>query len=542
MFQNHTFHKVIHRTLWILSIFLVLFFVWKRVQWDRGVSPLIQTDAQIKLYQTAQYAQKGIKNHNCLYGAEAIDPEFKHFPFHYPWVIYTDSKRSADTCRFQYPAFFAQGFSGLYLLTGTRFLNGAILLFYFLVAFLVYKIATLRLEIQNQSIGLVVFILALTGYPQNSGFEYSETVISNLCFLLFLNSTLAILLQGQSTKIGVLYGLIGSLALFLRSETVFYYFSLGLGSILFFKNSLKDLFWKFRYLLFGFLAGIIFFASLNYIEFGTALGIRSKITYSDFLKLNLLTKIELLKGYFLGTPIQVGLFSYCAPMIFGIVGFFILKRNKTDVYRLLFFVSVLGLLLVQTFSPYNPGGLYAGLRFTEISYYCFVLLLAIVFQSIQIREKVIANSIVYLLCVLQIFFGLYHTRKNIQVVDFVKKHLEILQGEWNRYPTYPVVHKSLFDMFLISTSYLEKNHFVANNEKSWEHLESILVKNRVPGIQVFYFGLTPPKDINAPQDFYEEWIDTKYSLESKSYLLEEKKVVEGFVLERYSLKTGSNSP
>ncbi|MCG6192917.1 hypothetical protein LFX25_06640 [Leptospira sp. FAT2] len=539
LFLNSNVKGTVRIVLAILSVSIVVLFVWKRFQWDSGASPLIQTDAQIKVYQTAQYAKNGINNHDCYYEGGRWDLEFRYFPFHYPWVVYMEEVKSDRTCRFQYPSFFAQGFALLYRWTGYRFLNFAILSFYFLAAFLTVCISVKRFGVSD-SVGFAVGILALTGYPQNSGFEYSETVISNVCFLLFLNAALGVALQAEESKTAVLYGFAGSLAVFLRSESVFYYFALGLGTILFLKLSIPELLKRFRFLLIGFLAGGVLLALYNYHEFGAVLGIRSKLSYSDFLKLNLTTKLELLKGYFFGSSIQVGLFSYCFPMIAGMIGFLFLQKKKSDwsgAYSVLLFTGILGMLLVQTFSPYNPGGLYAGLRFTEISYYCFTLLIGIVIHTVQNSERRRAHYAVYFLCILQIFFCLFHTRKNIQVVDFVKKHHEILQREWKAYPDFPVVHKSLFDMFLVSTSYLDKPHFVAKDETSWKGLESVLEKNRVRGFQVFYFGLTPPKDINAPQDFYDEWINTKYEIRSSKYSLQERKVVEGFVLERYVLNS-----
>ncbi|WP_425528956.1 LA_3751/LA_3752 family putative glycosyltransferase [Leptospira yasudae] len=539
LFRNAGLKKSVRIGLIVLTVSILVLFLWKRFQWDSGTSPLIQTDAQIKVYQTAQYAKNGINNHDCYYGGGRWDLEFRYFPFHYPWVVYTEDVKSDRTCRFQYPSYLAQGFALLYRWTGYRFLNFAILLFYFLAAFLTVRISIKRFGVSNP-VGLAVGILALTGYPQNSGFEYSETVISNVCFLLFLNAALAVVLQGEESITAVLYGFAGSLAVFLRSESVFYYFALGLGTILFFRTSFLELFKRFRFLIVGFLIGSACFAFYNYHEFGAVLGIRSKLSYSDFLKLNPATKLELLKGYFFGSSIQVGLFSYCLPMIAAVIGFSFLRRKESDqgrAYSILLLTGILGMLLVQTFSPYNPGGLYAGLRFTEISYYCFTLLIGIAIHTVQNSERIRPHYAVYVLCVLQILFCLFHTRKNIQVVDFVKKHHEILQKEWSSYPDFPVVHKSLFDMFLVSTSYLDKPHFVAKDETSWKGLESILDKNGVPGIQVFYFGLTPPKDINAPQDFYDEWINTKYEVHSTRYALQERKIVEGFVLERYVLNS-----
>ncbi|MDV6234762.1 hypothetical protein CH379_003845 [Leptospira ellisii] len=540
--QNPTFRKSVSILLRAVAVLIILLFVWKRAQWDGGVAPLIQTDAQIKTYQTAQYAANGLSDHRCYYGGGVWDRTFQYFPFHYPWVVYTEETRSAETCRFQYPSFFSQMFAPLYRLTGYRFLNPAILLFYFLAAFLTYRIATARLGL-SKDVGVTVLILALTGYPQNSGFEYSETVMSNVCFLFFLDRTLKLL--GEDTDevalASLACGIIGSLAVFLRSESVFYYSALGIGTVLFWKLSFPVLLKKFRFLVIGFLVGVFAFAFLNYHEFGAILGIRSRISYADFLKLNWSTKLELLKGYFLGSRIQVGLLSYCFPVLAAAFAFPVWKkRETTGVYFLLLFTGVSGMLLVQTFSPYNPGGLYAGLRFTEITYYCLILLAGTILNSTGSGDKRPIPYLLYVLCILQIFFSLYHTKKNLQVVDFVKKHHDLLQKEWNSYPRYPVVHKSLFDMFLVSTSYLDKPHFVAKDEKAWDGLESILAENEVPGIQVFYFGTTPPKDINAPQDFYEEWIDTKYTIRSDRYRLEEKKTVEGFVLERYVLDSKTN--
>ncbi|TGK31024.1 hypothetical protein EHQ12_02975 [Leptospira gomenensis] len=542
LFQNPTFQKSVSILLRVLAVSLVLLFVWKRARWDGGVAPLIQTDAQIKTYQTAQYAANGLSDHRCYYAGREFDPEFRYFPFHYPWVVYTEETRSENTCRFQYPSFFSQMFAPLYRWTGYRFLNSAILLFYFLAAFLTYRIATTSLGL-SKNLGIVVFILALTGYPQNSGFEYSETVISNVCFLFFLDRTLNLL--GEKTDevvwVSLFCGIVGSLAVFLRSESVFYYSSLGIGTLVFSKRSFPVLLKKFRFLVIGFLVGGFVFSFSNYIEFGAILGIRSKLSYSDFLKLNWSVKLELLKGYFWGSSIQVGLLEYCIPMLAAVFAFPIWKKRETTaMYFLLLFTAISGMAFVQAFSPYNPGGLYAGLRFTEITYYCLILLAGAILRSIVPETKKPIPYLLYILCILQIFFSLYHTRKNLQVVDFVKKHHDLLQKEWASYPEYPVVHKSLFDMFLVSTSYLDKPHFVAKDETVWKELEAVLAEKQVPGIQVFYFGTTPPKDINAPQDFYEEWIDTKYPIRSGRYSLEEKKIVEGFVLERYVLNPKTN--
>lgn len=495
----------------ILLFALVSFFIYKRVVWDSGISPLIQSDSQIKLYQTIQYKEKGIQQHECYTKNNDIDPEYRFYPFRYPWVYFLQ-KDSGKQCVFQYPTFFAQFFSILPL--PYRLFNGVILFLYFLLtAAIVFFIRSL-FGVRKVEILFLTSLLFLVGYCVSSAIEFSESIPSHIFLLIFFYGVLALENSKKISRVlEVLTGLSGAISIFLRSESAIYIGILGFLILLLNRWRMLFLIKRYSLILFGLTFAGILLGAYNLNEFGEILGVRSKVSFNDFNRLQLSDRLYFFKEFMFGNAFRTGFVSYCFPFIF-FISFAIFRIKLSSLQKILLWVGVISLLLVVLLSPYSQGGLYLGLRYTEFSYVLLSIFVISVFADQDSSER---RQWLLLFIVLQIGLGFYHVKRNFKTIDFVKKYHEILQSEWLKYPDAPVIHLSTFDLLLISDSFLKKPHLIANKQSEFAALESRLYNQGISKFQVFVYDFKPPKDENISNEFYEEWVNSKYEIESKFY-------------------------
>ncbi|MCW7493200.1 hypothetical protein ND861_10850 [Leptospira sp. 2 VSF19] len=496
----------------ILLLALVSFFVYKRITWDSGISPLIQSDSQIKLYQTIQYKENGLKQHECYSKNNEIDPEYRFYPFRYPWVYFIGQDGDTKECVFQYPTFFAQFFSILPL--PYRLFNGVVLLLYFLltvgIVFFIRSVFHVR-KVENLYLASILF---LVGYCVSSAIEFSESIPSHIFLLTFFYGVLS--LESSKKRAGVvefLAGFAGAVSIFLRSESAIYIGILGLMVLILNRFRLLFLVKKYSLLLFGLTIAIILLGAYNLIEFGEILGVRSKVSLNDFHRLQISDRLYFFKEFMFGNTFRTGFVSYCFPLII-FIGFVVYRGSLSNSQKLVLWVGLLSLLLVVILSPYSQGGLYLGLRYTEFSYVLLTIFVISVFANEGSADR---RQWLLLLIVLQIALGFYHVKRNFKTIDFVKKYHEILQSEWLKYSDAPVIHLSTFDLLLISDSFLKKPHLIANKQSEFSILESRLFKLGIPKFQVFVYDFKPPKDDNISDEFYDEWVNSKYEIESKYY-------------------------
>ncbi|TGM20799.1 LA_3751/LA_3752 family putative glycosyltransferase [Leptospira meyeri] len=510
--------------LLFVLVLLIGFVFFKRISWDIGVSPLIQSDSQIKLYQVVEYKTKGINDHHCIGSNSEFDLENRFYPFRYPWAFFTTND-NGSSCVFQYPTLFAQFFSLIPI--PYRMFNSIILILnLFLCALVCYFLYTI-FGISKIGVLLLAAILFFVGYGISSALEFSESVPSQILLLLFFYAVFRIESSGRiSSGLFFLFGACGGVSIFLRSESLFYLGGLGLMVLYRNRRSLFSLWKQYLPLLAGFFLAVGVLVFYNYMEFHEILGVRSKVSYNDFSRLLLQERIHLVSEFFFGNQNRIGFLYYCFPIIFIIV-YAIAKLPLTSIQNNFIAVIFLSFFSVVLLSPYSSGGLYSGMRFTEFTYLLFSIFLISLF-SLHLKQN--EYRIVLCLILLQIGLGFFHVKKNVKTLDYVKKYHDLFQAKLERYPKAPVVHLSTFDLLLVSDSFLKKPHWIANKQSEFNVLESRFIKTGINQFQVFVYDFKPPKDDNVTTEFYKEWVDTKYEIESKYFRKVSDEEIAGFRL------------
>ncbi|WP_246835111.1 LA_3751/LA_3752 family putative glycosyltransferase [Leptospira kanakyensis] len=511
-----------------LLFVLVLFvgnLVYKRIVWDSGISPLIQSDSQIKLYQTIEYRDRGIHSHQCFAKHQDFDENYRFYPFRYPWTVFTTDDFGIKHCVFQYPSFFAQTFALLPI--PYRLFNGIILLLYLILGFFVVLSVRSLFEIKQTNYLALAGLLFLVGYGISSAIEFSESIPAQLLLLSFFFVVFRLENnQYISLPFQFLFGFFGAVSIFLRSESLMFIGILGL--MVLYRNRKKFFVSLVKYmpLIIGFILAFALLGYYNFTEFQEILGVRSKVSFADFSRLDLNHRFHLIQEFFLGNADRIGFIFYCFPILILIV-YSCFKLKLSQLQKLIITVTLTSFVTVVILSPYSSGGLYLGLRFTEFSYLLFSIFVISLLSTISIQKE---RQIVILLILLQIGLGLYHVRRNFKTIDFVKKYHEIFQAKLSEQPDSPVVHLSVFDLLLISDSFLKKPHWIANKQSEFNTLESKFMKSGVKKFQVFFYDFKPPKDDNVTEGFYEEWIDTKYEIRSNYYQKVSDEEIAGFRL------------
>ncbi|TGL37140.1 LA_3751/LA_3752 family putative glycosyltransferase [Leptospira perdikensis] len=506
-------------------VFCVGFLIFKRIGWDSGLGPLMQSDSQIKLYQTLEYKERGINSHQCFSKYHDFDSDFRFYPFRYPWAYFTTEVNGQRTCVFQYPSFFAQFFS-LFPIP-YRAYNAVILLLYlFLSCSVVLFLRSIFAIKKVEYLGLAG-LLFLVGYAVSSAIEFSESIPAHLLLLSFFYSVFRLESTAKSSIVrDFFFGFCGGVAIFLRSESVIYIGFLGLVVLYYNRSQLLLFVKKYCPLVFGLVFALVLFGYYNYNEFQEVLGVRSKVSFDDFSRLLFKERIHLVFEFFFGDTNRIGFLFYCLPIV-SLVIYSVLKVNLTYLQKVMIVSAILSFFSVVFLSPYSSGGLYLGLRFTEFSYLIISIFVISLLSTVTLPRE---RQIILLLILLQIGFGLYHVRRNFKTIDYVKKYHDIFQEKLEKYPNAPVVHLSTFDLLLISDSFLKKPHWIANRQTEFSDLELKFLSSNVKHFQVFVYNFKPPKDDNVTQEFYENWVDTKYEINSKYYKKVSDEEIAGFRL------------
>ncbi|WP_244310501.1 LA_3751/LA_3752 family putative glycosyltransferase [Leptospira noumeaensis] len=517
-----------------LLLLLVIFIgnlVYKRVVWDSGTSPLIQSDSQIKLYQTIEYKDRGIHSHQCFAKYQDFDENYRFYPFRYPWTVFTTDDFGIKHCVFQYPSFFAQTFSLLPI--PYRFFNGIILILYIILCFFVVLSVRSLFEIKETNYLALTGLLFLVGYGISSAIEFSESIPAQLLLLAFFFVVFRLENnQKVSLPFQLLFGFCGGISIFLRSESLMFIGILGLIVLYRNRNQFFVSLVKYMPLIAGFILAFGLFGYYNFTEFQAVLGVRSKVSFTDFSRLDLNHRFHLIQEFFFGNTDRIGFLFYCFPILILIV-YSCFKLKLSQLQKLIITVTLISFVTVVILSPYSSGGLYLGLRFTEFSYLLFSIFVISLLSTVFDQKE---RQMVILLILLQIGLGFYHVRRNFKTIDFVKKYHEIFQAKLNEQPDSPVVHLSVFDLLLISDSFLKKPHWIANQQTEFNILETKFMKSGVKKFQVFFYNFRPPKDDNVTEEFYDQWIDTKYEISSNYYQKVSDEEIAGFRLMLWTKK------
>lgn len=516
-------------------VFLLICFsgilIYKRILWDKGVSPLIQSDSQIKLYQTIEYKNHGLNSHSCFLLDNSFDTQFEFYPFRYPWAFFSTNEVGNRTCVFQYPSFFSQFFSLIPI--KYQFFNLLILFLYLIVCLVLIFTLKYILNLKSLEYALLSGVFFIVGYGITSAFEFSESVPAHLFLSILFFAILAIELnENLSSFLLFVIGFIGAISIFLRSESIIYIGITGLVIAYFYRNDLLVFLRNYFFLFLGLFFSICLFSFYNESQFGEIFGVRSKVSLIDFTRLNFTDRFHLVKEFFVGNENRVGFLFYCFPSIL----FFIYSSFKTNlsiIQKKLYAITVFSFVSIVLLSPYSSGGLYAGMRFTEFTY--FLITIYICFTIVTEKEKS-RRRILVLLVIFQIFLGIYHVRKNIRNLDYIKKYHDIYQSKLEEYPDAPVLHLSTFDLLLISDSFLKKPHWIVNYQKKFDLMEEKLKEANVSHFQVFVYDFVPPKDDNVTEEFYKEWINTKFEIKSKYYEKQTDEKIAGFRLMLWKMK------
>ncbi|WP_407658739.1 LA_3751/LA_3752 family putative glycosyltransferase [Leptospira paudalimensis] len=516
-------------------VFLLICFsgilIYKRISWDKGVSPLIQSDSQIKLYQTIEYKNHGINSHSCFVLDNSFDTQFEFYPFRYPWAFYSTNEAGNRTCVFQYPSFFSQFFSLLPI--KYQFFNLLILLLYLVVCFILIFSLRFILNLKTLEYALFCGVFFLVGYGITSAFEFSESVPAHLFLSIWFFTILAIdFNKSLPNYLMVIFGFIGGISIFLRSESIIYIGITGLVFLYFNRTNFLVFVRKYFFLFLGLFSSICLLAYYNETQFGEIFGVRSKVSLIDFTRLNFTERFHLVKEFFVGNENRVGFLFYCFPSILFFL-YSAFKINLSMIQKKVYTITVLSFVCIVLLSPYSSGGLYAGMRFTEFTYLLITIFVCITIES---EKEVSKRRILVFLVLLQIFLGIYHVRKNIRNLDYIKKYHDIYQSKLEEFPEAPVLHLSTFDLLLISDSFLKKPHWIVNHQMKFEMMEEKLKEQKVSQFQVFVYDFVPPKDDNVTEDFYKEWINTKFEIKSKYYEKQRDEKIAGFRLMLWKMK------
>ncbi|MDF3820586.1 hypothetical protein P3G55_11780 [Leptospira sp. 96542] len=539
-----------------LSLFPILVFVSitiflfsKRLGLDSKGFPLIQSDAQIKLYQVVKYAQEGVSENSCYYPGKTLDPNFKFFPFDYPWAVPLEKKTLSEECYFQYPSFFAIVSLPVYRLFGLFGLTWMSFVLYILASILIFQ--CLRNEIGSKGIlfqSMIVGIL-LFGYPIYSAYEYTETTVAVVLILAFYFR----LFGGQKNVSNFLsrvfdfcLGFVCSIAPILRSEMFIYLLFFGILLVLLKKELVSEVFRTRSFLLAGFIFGIIAFMVWNFSLFGHIFGVRGMLSLQDMGGSSFEKRLFLIKDFYFGNEHKIGWIRSVGVLFISIVFSNLFIPSKSSVEKnnryFWFLNAILPVFVISVISPYNPGNLFAGLRFTDISFYLMVFAQGIILKDFtgfpSVKEK-IYTTILFVMLASQVYLQARITKGFFALMVHVRDaQVELLQI-WKEHGNLPVIHKNVFDGLLISLSYLEQYHFLAINREEAIELQNTFKMNNIPGFYLIWYDAEKPFDPNFSKEMYDTKINNKYEFPEENYKLSSDRTEKGFRLQYYSL-VGAN--
>ncbi|TGN07072.1 LA_3751/LA_3752 family putative glycosyltransferase [Leptospira ilyithenensis] len=539
--------KIINIIPFLILVIFSSYYIHKRIKLDGLGMPMIQSDAQIKYYQLIQYSEGGLQNHRCLYPGKSIDPDYRFFPFDYTWAVKGLNKTFREECVFQYPYFFTLASVPIYSLFGAFGLTWVCLILYLITSFVILLYIEKIIGLKSVLFRSLLAIISISGYPIYSAYEYTETTLAVLLVLVFLFYTLdqssASPKFSKKPAIGFFLGLIVSIAPYLRSEMFIYLFLAGILYLVLHSFQVFPLIRKNRFVLIGFLIGVVFFAIWNQIEFGNIFGVRGRISLGDLSGSGMGRQLVLIKSFFLGDSEKLGFLKAGGLLVvLGVVSLYFCFGDLATYPLEIVFWSLFGILsviIVSVLSPYNPGGLFAGLRFTDVSFYCFVIASAYFLYHLEnlssFRFKKEIFIFTGILLVSQIYLQSRLLKSFFPLMNRVQESQVQLLNIWKEgeRENLPVIHKNLFDALLISVSYLNQYHFLAINEEEAKDLQDILYKNDFPGFHLFWFDGEKPYDYNSSKKLYDEKINNRYEFPAHHYQLISDKTELGYRIQRY---------
>ncbi|WP_016757103.1 LA_3751/LA_3752 family putative glycosyltransferase [Leptospira santarosai] len=527
-----------------IYLLVVLFLVSNRLKLDDKV-PFVSSDSEIKYYQTIMFFEKGfeaITESECSYPGKIYDPEFKYFPFDYPWAFLKENE--GRKCLFQYPPLFA-------LLNGipAYFFGAKIItllpLLCLLGCLLIFD-KILSLFVDKTWIVLIGTLIPFTlSFPVLSSVEFSEVPLNNFLLLSFGYFLLRSLFADKITVpngnlnsnfriFSFVSGLLAVISFFLRTESAFPVFLFGFLSFFSQKtrNNLKE------YMIFSFFGGILSFGLIGVLNFfysGHPMGIRFLVSSQDAMsQFSIEKQIGILQGYLLGDATKSG-FLKASPYTILLLGILsdLARRKQLSGESILGLVGAGTLFSISFFSPYTAGVHHFGLRYLE-SGFIFLSAGILIFLYRRSIEFPNLGKVLILSVSLSLYFNYKFTREGFKILFGSIAPYSQIQNEFQSKRI--IVHKGQFTNYLIGFSYLNSIHFAVNTEKDAIQLEQTLNKNRVDSYSVLEYELEPPRDPNLPEKQFKEKIAVRFPDPNRFYKIKDRKKILGFSLRTYERK------
>ncbi|AKP26171.1 putative membrane protein [Leptospira interrogans serovar Manilae] len=533
---NRLFHPYSRYCIYIL---VILFLALNRSKLDNQI-PFVSSDSEIKYYQTVMFAEKGIRaiqESECHYPGKIYDPEFKYFPFDYPWAFLKENKNRK--CLFQYPPLFALLNGLLAYLLGTKIITLLPLLCLFGCFLFFDKI--LFLFIDKAWIVLISTLIPFVlSFPVLSSVEFSEVPLNNLLLLSFgyflIRSLFSNKIEIKDSNFRIfsfVSGILATTSFFLRTESVFPVFLFGLLS-LFSETTRKKL---KEYLIFSGIGAIVSFGLIGYLNFiysGHPMGIRFLISSGDAMnQFSFGKQILIFQGYLLGDETKSG-FLKASPYTILILGIFSnLIRKRTLSGETIFGLVGIGTIFGISFlSPYTAGVHHFGLRYLESG---FIFLSAGIFIFLYQRNIEFPNAgkVLVLLALFSLYYNYKFTREGFKILFGAIKPYTEIQNEFQSRKI--IVHKGQFTNYLIGYSYLNSIHFAVVTEKDSIQLEETFKKNQIQSYSILEYDLEPPRDPNLPEKQFKEKIAVRFPDPSYFYKQKDSKKILNFTLKTYQL-------
>ncbi|WP_442496481.1 LA_3751/LA_3752 family putative glycosyltransferase [Leptospira interrogans] len=535
---NRLFHPYSRYCIYTL---VILFLALNRSKLDNQI-PFVSSDSEIKYYQTVMFAEKGIRaiqESECHYPGKIYDPEFKYFPFDYPWAFLKENKNRK--CLFQYPPLFALLNGLLSYLLGTKIITLLPLLCLFGCFLFFDKI--LFLFIDKAWIVLISTLIPFVlSFPVLSSVEFSEVPLNNLLLLSFgyflirslFSNKIKIEIKDSNFRIfSFVSGILATTSFFLRTESVFPVFLFGLLS-LFSETTRKKL---KEYLIFSGIGAIVSFGLIGYLNFiysGHPMGIRFLISSGDAMnQFSFGKQILIFQGYLLGDETKSG-FLKASPYTILVLGIFSnLIRKRTLSGETIFGLVGIGTIFGISFlSPYTVGVHHFGLRYLESG---FIFLSAGIFIFLYQRNIEFPNAgkVLVLLALFSLYYNYKFTREGFKILFGAIKPYTEIQNEFQSRKI--IVHKGQFTNYLIGYSYLNSIHFAVVTEKDSIQLEETFKKNQIQSYSILEYDLEPPRDPNLPEKQFKEKIAVRFPDPSYFYKQKDSKKILNFTLKTYQL-------
>lgn len=523
---------------------VVIFLGFNRSKLDHKIA-FVSSDSEIKYYQTLMFAEKGFSaatDSECAYPGKVYDPEFKYFPFDYPWAFLKEN--GGRKCIFQYPPIFAL-LNGLpaYVL-GKRIITLLPLLCLF-GCFLFFD-RILSLFIDKAWVVLIGSLIPFAlSFPVLSSVEFSEVPLNNLLLLSFAyfltRSLFADKIKVHPENVNsnfrifsFISGLLAVAAFFLRTESAFPVFLFGLLAF-FIKDSRERI---PQYLLFsvpGAILSFVLIGSLNSVYSGHPMGIRFLQSSGDAVsQFSLGKQIVIFQGYLLGDATKTG-FLKAAPYAILVLGILsnIVRKKEISAEFIFGLVGIGTVFAISFLSPYTAGVHHFGLRYLESG---FIFLSAGIFIFLYQRSVEFPNAgrVLILLALFSLYYNYKFTREGFKILFGAVAPYTEIQNEFQSRKI--IVHKGQFTNYLIGSSYSNSTHFAVINEKDALSLEEILKKKEVQSYSILEYDLEPPRDPNLPEKQHKEKIAVRFNDPKRYYEMENSKKILEFTLRTYRLK------